>query len=136
MILTRQYILAISIVAIAGSLLYFFFDPSLSELFPKCIFYSLTNLDCPGCGSQRAIHALLNGNILQAADYNLLVILFLPILIYSALAAIANTFFNQHWTQKLLYSPFFVKLILTVVLLFWVMRNLNFSPFKWLSAGH
>jgi hypothetical protein len=55
---------------------------------------------------------------------------------YSALSAIANTFFNQHWSQEIFYSPLLVKLILIVVLLFWAMRNVNIQPFKWLSASH
>jgi hypothetical protein len=136
MILTRKHILGISIVAVCGSLLYFLFDPSLSNFFPKCIFHSLTQLDCPGCGSQRAIHALLHGNILLAADFNFMAIVFLPLLLYSAVIAIANTFFHQQWHQGIFYSPWFVKIVLLVVLLFWVLRNIPIDPFHWLSAGY
>ena len=134
MTLNRRNIILISIVAIVGSLLYFYYNPSYSNFFPRCIFHSLTNLDCPGCGSQRAIHALLNGNVLAAADYNLLVILFLPFLGYSAIAAIANAFFHRSWNQNIFYSPAFVKIVLLVVLLFWILRNIPLGPFSWLSA--
>ena len=41
--------------------IYFALDPSRSDLFPRCVFLSLTGYKCPGCGSQRAIHALLHG---------------------------------------------------------------------------
>jgi hypothetical protein len=136
MILTRKYILGISIVAVCGSLLYFLFDPSLSNSFPKCIFHSLTQLECPGCGSQRAIHSLLHGNILQAADFNLMAVVFLPLLLYSGLVAVANTFFHQQWSQGIFYSPTFVKIVLLVVLLFWVLRNIPIDAFHWLSAGY
>jgi hypothetical protein len=135
MVLSRKYFLVFAVVAIAGSLLYFFFDPSLSEIFPKCFFHSLTNLDCPGCGSQRAIHALLHGNIAEAADQNLLVILFLPLLGYSAITAVGNTFFGWNWKQSLFYSSIFVRSVLTVVLLFWILRNVPTGPLHWLSAG-
>jgi len=135
MVLSRKYVLVFAVVAIAGSLLYFFFDPSLSEIFPKCIFHSLTNLDCPGCGSQRAIHALLHGNIAEAADQNLLVILFLPLLGYSAIIAVGNTFFGWKWKQSLFYSSIFVRSVLTAVLLFWILRNVPVGPLHWLSAG-
>jgi hypothetical protein len=134
MTLNKKNIILISIVAIAGSLLYFFYNPSYSNFFPRCIFHSLTSLDCPGCGSQRAIHALLNGDVLAAADYNLLVVLFLPLLGYSAIVAIGKAFFNRSWNQNIFYSAAFVKIVLVVVLLFWILRNIPVSPFNWLSA--
>lgn len=37
---------------------------------PKCLFHSLTGLDCPGCGSQRAIAAALHGRIGEAWTLN------------------------------------------------------------------
>ena len=134
MTLSRKNIILVSIVAIAASLLYFYYNPVYSNFFPRCVFHSVTNLDCPGCGSQRALHALLNGHILEAADFNLLTVLFLPLLAYSAIVAIANAFFNQSWSQKIFYPPLFTKIVLVVVLLFWILRNIPVSPFSWLSA--
>ena len=37
---------------------------------PKCSFKLLTGLSCPGCGLQRAVHALLNGEPMKAIQYN------------------------------------------------------------------
>lgn len=54
-------------VAMALGVVYFFFDPAGSRLFPRCPFLSLTGLRCPGCGSQRALHSLLHGEIARAA---------------------------------------------------------------------
>ncbi|TMI88752.1 MAG: DUF2752 domain-containing protein, partial [Bacteroidetes bacterium] len=65
------------IAAGATLLLYFFIEPKNGNL-PKCFFHELTGFYCPGCGVQRSFHALLNGHILTAIDYNLLFILFLP----------------------------------------------------------
>src|SRR5688572_26415576 len=64
MIRSKQHVLVLLSVAIVGSLLYFYVNPSTSVLFPRCLFFSITSLHCPGCGSQRAIHELLHGNIL------------------------------------------------------------------------
>jgi len=44
------------------------FSPEGNAWFPKCIFLQLTGLKCPGCGSQRVIHNLLNLNIQKAFD--------------------------------------------------------------------
>ncbi|ATV29311.1 hypothetical protein CTM63_00490 [Prevotella intermedia] len=37
---------------------------------PKCPFKLVTGLQCPGCGLQRALHALLQGRFLDAIHYN------------------------------------------------------------------
>jgi hypothetical protein len=40
--------------------------------------HGLTGLLCPGCGATRAIHALVDGNLLQALRSNVMIILLLP----------------------------------------------------------
>jgi hypothetical protein len=37
---------------------------------PKCPFKLITGLSCPGCGIQRAIHAILHGHVVEAIQYN------------------------------------------------------------------
>lgn len=49
-------------------------DPGASPFMPKCLFNTITGMKCPGCGSQRAVHALLNGDIRAAWDYNALIV--------------------------------------------------------------
>jgi len=59
-------------------------DPARYSLYPVCYFHRLTGLDCPGCGSQRAIHQLLHGNLLLAFRFNPLLILLLPVVAFWA----------------------------------------------------
>ena len=51
-----------------------------SGLYPRCMFRQLTGLDCPGCGSQRAIHALLHGHVAEAWGYNALLLVEMPLI--------------------------------------------------------
>ncbi len=70
---------AIVIAAVALILLYRYADFSQGYM-PRCIVHTLTGWDCPGCGSQRMIQALLKGEFLRAWQYNYFLIPFLIIL--------------------------------------------------------
>src|SRR5215210_1294373 len=100
MIQTRNHVLIFITVAILGSLLYFYFDPSYSHIFPSCPFYTITGLLCPGCGSQRAFHALLHGDIAGAAHKNMLFVLFLPLIIFSLIVTLNNIFRKTKLEQR------------------------------------
>lgn len=73
----KVYIVSVVIVG----LIYFFFNPSDNVFFPKCPFYWFTGFKCPGCGSQRAIHALLHLDLGTALRYNALLIFSVPIIV-------------------------------------------------------
>lgn len=77
----------IAVAAIMGAtaiLIYIYriVDPAggtWGRFFPKCPVRLLTGLNCPSCGIQRAIHALLSGDVAGAFRINM----FIPIsLIY------------------------------------------------------
>lgn len=110
-------------------LLYFFVD-ARTHAFPKCPFYSVFHLYCPGCGSQRALSALLHGNITDALHDNVLMVVFLPLLLYSAFV---NVLSNGSRSALLFYDLWFVRTVLIVVILFWIFRNIPSYPFSALS---
>lgn len=68
-------------------ILYFIFDPAESRLAPKCMFHMLTGWECPGCGSQRMLHALLHGDLQGAWQANPFVLCMIPWLAVMMLAA-------------------------------------------------
>ncbi|MFR8803179.1 MAG: DUF2752 domain-containing protein [Anaerovoracaceae bacterium] len=64
-------------MAVCAGLIFVYsrFSPESSSWFPKCIFLQLTGLKCPGCGSQRVVHNLLNLNIHKAFEANAFLVL-------------------------------------------------------------
>lgn len=65
----RKFLIVIAI-CVAGWIVMYYCDPIQYQYMPKCIFKLLTGLNCPGCGIQRSIHALLHGNVKEAIQYN------------------------------------------------------------------
>jgi hypothetical protein len=119
----------VSSAVIILSLLYFFY-PAASHFYPKCIFYQLTGLYCPGCGSQRSVSALLHGKIMQAISYNALFVASLPFILFSAFAFTWNIFRNNKIRQTLFYSRSFIKIVFITIVLFGILRNIHFKPFS------
>lgn len=58
---------------------------------PQCLFHTLTGLKCPGCGSQRMLHALLGGDFAGAWSYNPFLLTSLPVLIWLAWLEMSHT---------------------------------------------
>ncbi len=101
---------------------YFALDPSTSGLFPRCTFLSLTGYKCPGCGTQRAIHALLHGDVAGAFRYNALLLVAIP-WIALCLYAESRRLRNPR-LYALLNAPLLIWLFLAMVLLWWLLRNI------------
>lgn len=111
--------------------LYFSFNAANYSFFPSCLFHKYTHLYCPGCGSQRCLSALLHGHILKALSYNVLLVISLPFVFYSAVVYTVNVFKQNPITQKFFYSPLFIQTCLWTVVAFFIVRNL---PLAFLSV--
>ena len=114
------------------AVLFFVLNPNEHEIFPRCVFHSVTGYYCPGCGSQRAIHSLLHLNFAGVAGNNFLFLPAVLLLIYHY----SFSFLNKKFTGKL-PNIFYIKstpwIILGVIILFWVLRNLPVYPFDILA---
>ena len=103
---------------------YRIFDPIASDFFPKCPFLVFTGYQCPGCGSQRAVHELLNLNIMGAWRQNALFLISMP---YVLTGLIFNYLLKPssrvlYW-RKLLFGQRAIFLVLIVIVCFWIVRN-------------
>jgi hypothetical protein len=110
----------------------YWWNPAATKLYPACPFHALTGYYCPGCGSLRAIHQLLHGEIGNAFRLNPLLVVCLPPLVYAALASKLHRFRFAR-VKRLQQSAFWPWVILAVVLLFWLLRNLPYPAFGWLA---
>ena len=63
----KQIIFAFLLLFIFGLLVVFVFDID-------CVFKSVFNIPCPGCGLTRGFKALFSGHIIKAESYNILTI--------------------------------------------------------------
>ena len=107
----RLFYILLGIGAIAVLALLCFFDPSTSAIFPPCPTNALTSLYCPGCGTLRAMHALLHGDVKEALSQNILAVIFIPILP-------AIYFFPKYFKK-----PIVPAAILAIFILYAILRN-------------
>jgi len=130
----KQAVLLGGIVGTAALVLLFAFDPAQHAFFPKCVFYWATGLFCPGCGSQRAVHALLHGHLGEALGQNALVVLALPYLGYVGVRrALEVSGRIARRTAAAPLPPAVAVGLVAVVIGFMVLRNLPTMPFAWLA---
>ncbi|MBB6172376.1 hypothetical protein HNR23_002436 [Nocardiopsis mwathae] len=120
--------LLLGAVGIAGAVMVHFVDPHEPGHYPTCPWLMLTGTFCPGCGTMRAVNALTNLDLVGALQMNVLTVALIPVLAYS-------------WGQWVYYAvrpptgrvkmahPFWLWLLLGVILTFWVVRNLPFASF-------
>ena len=108
------------------------FNPASSGIFPPCPFHRLTGLYCPGCGSLRAVHQLLHGNLSTAFRLNPLLVLSLILfafwLIYCGVLAL-----RKRPLPTVAVPSYGIWLILLIIVLFWVLRNIRHHPFAMLA---
>ncbi|MBR5685278.1 MAG: DUF2752 domain-containing protein [Muribaculaceae bacterium] len=122
----RSLILVIAIaLLLVFCFIYYALDPSTSEVFPQCYFLSLTGYKCPGCGTQRAIHALLHGDVAGAFRYNALLVIAIPWIAFCLFVESRRT------RNPRLYARFnpelLMLLFLALVLMWWLLRYI----FNW-----
>ena len=122
---------AMAAAAVAGGLM-FFIDPATASIYPKCPFYALTHLYCPGCGSLRAVHQLLHGRALAAMHLNPFTVMCLPVLAYAAVSYTRVALGRRAWPSRVIPAVW-VRLLAGALVVFWVVRNLPGEPWSWLA---
>jgi hypothetical protein len=110
-------------IAVAGVVLYLF-NPETARFYPVCAFHQLTGLQCPGCGSLRALHQLTHGNIVAAWRFNPLLIALLPLAAWLALREAVRLAFGWRW-PGIITRPIVGWSLLVLTVVFGIARNLR-----------
>ena len=122
----RRVGLILIVILLTGiAVVYKYLDPAVVPIFPRCPFRLLTGYLCPGCGSQRAIHHLLNLDLPGAWRMNPLLVIALPYLLFGLILKPLSRH-NARGTRLLdqLYGYRASVVALVVIVLFWIGRNI------------
>lgn len=109
----------IIIAVVAACVLVYRYNPIETTWMPKCMWHTLTGYDCPSCGSTRAMHCFLHGDIAGGLRYNWFVLYSWPYFLFVALYEILRPRkMRPRWYWHLAY------LYIALYLLWWLLRNL------------
>ena len=86
-----------------------------------CPIHALTGFYCPGCGSTRAVKAVLNGDLPLAFHDNALLMVS-PVVLASGLLI-------EKYSQKRIWLYVFLSIVLVAVVVFAMIRNQPDSQF-------
>lgn len=108
----------------AALVVFYVFDPQEQEIFPKCTFKTVTGYDCPGCGSQRAIHDMLHLNFANAFSHNALMFVLIPYILLGVFMEFfgGKTRFSK--LEKIFFGKWAAIGVLLVIMSFWIFRNI------------
>ena len=107
---------AIVLVVIGGWVLYTF-PPVTSGFYPQCVFKQATGLDCPGCGTTRALHALVHGRVGEAFRFNPMLFALMIV------GGFATPSVLRGESPRFLYARWFGWGSFVVLMGWWVARN-------------
>ncbi|WP_327085774.1 DUF2752 domain-containing protein [Nonomuraea sp. NBC_01738] len=109
-------------------------DPNEPGHYPSCPFLwgteklFGTGLFCPGCGTLRTIHALAHLDPVAAIGLNPLAVATIPFLLFWWGRWLVRSWRGQP-RRITLAHPGWIWAFLTVVIVYWVVRNLPFGAF-------
>ena len=115
-----QLLLITAGILVCGALLYIL---AVSGHPAPCLFHLTTGLSCPGCGSTRAVLALLRLDIEEAFSYNLL----FPVTFIYLIFVYLRSALTHLRTGRFIYrspAPIMDYILLGLILVWWIVRNI------------
>ena len=126
-----QLIFVYFFFSFAVIILYNFNPAESSNIYPPSLTRELGGFYCAGCGTLRASHQLLHGNLQAAMRFNPLLILSIPYLTYWIAPYFLKYFYNiQPYTIK--HQNIQIIATIIVVIIYTLLRNTSYSFLLWL----
>ena len=116
-------ILLIAAFAVGIIIFYTLIDPAQHIWTLKCPLHLLTGLECPVCGLQRAIHALLHGDIELSLKYNAFFVISSPYLIALAVTEVMKHLRCGNTFRKWVCHTHAIKAYIALLILWGILRN-------------
>ena len=99
--------------------------PTRDSWYPKkCVHYQVTGMHCPGCGTGRALHFALNGELGRAAGYNLFSLITIPVVLIINMPALVRWVRSRPRPLGRALSAYWIWLIFAFIVAFWICRNI------------
>lgn len=126
---------AVILMLAVGGLIFLQHPPDQSSFYPRCQLHQLTGFYCPGCGSTRCLHALLQGHFAEAAQKNMIAFVVLPLAAAYAIYWALNWVLGRPvvWRYQITHRT--GVLLVAILVTFGILRNLPWHPFT-LMAPH
>lgn len=119
----RYLKISLAVTAVlAAAVIYFMVDPAEAGWMPVCPLHRLTGLECPGCGSQRMIHALLHGDLKEAWKHNAFLLCALPAIVWMGWLEIRRM--KHPETYRRFHSLPVITAIAVAIVAWGILRNL------------
>jgi len=123
---------AVTVASVAAAATVATRDPHQAGHYPACPFLWATGDYCPGCGSLRALHDGLHGDVAGALARNPLAVVAAPFVVLAWVCwALRLAGYDAPHPTRL--HPRWVWALLGVVLAYWVLRNV--PGWTWLSPA-
>ena len=114
----------ILLLVVGGVIVYTLFDPTHYVWMPKCPFHLLTGWNCPACGIQRAVHAMLHGRFMEALSYNYFFVISVPYLLILLVVEVLKRIPTGETFIRAVEHPVIARIYIVLFIVWGVLRNL------------
>jgi len=107
-------------------------DPNVPGHYPACPWYALTGTYCVGCGTLRALHALLHGDLAGFLHDNPALVFVIPYVALTWASWLRRSVTGRPRTW--LAPAWVIWTVMGLILAYWVVRNVP-ALAPWLAPG-